>query len=124
MQPADRAYKKEVYDMYIANVTQNPAIVDWLDKFHSLLWYHSGFNPIIKCDYVTNNIVKVFNHWIKDYKDLLVCDLVDKIRLMNMQLFHKEKANRTKIRRKYITLHHSPTECMCYRAWALGSDKR
>jgi transposase-like protein len=78
MYPVAKAYRKEVYDMYIANVTQNPAIVDWLDKFHSLLWYHDGFNPSIKCDYVTNNITKVFNNWIKDYKDLPVYDLADK----------------------------------------------
>jgi transposase-like protein len=86
MYPDARAYRKEVYDMYIANVKQNPAIADWLDKFHSLLWYRSAFNPSIKCDYVTNNIAEVFNNWIKDYKDLPVCDLADKIRLMIMQL--------------------------------------
>jgi aryl carrier-like protein len=91
MYPAARAYRKEVYDMYIANVKQNPAIADWLDKFHSLLWYRSAFNPSNKCDYVTNNIAEVFNNWIKDYKDLLVCDLADKIRLMIMQLFHKRR---------------------------------
>jgi hypothetical protein len=40
---------------------------------------------------VTNNIAEVFNNWIKDYKDLPVCDLADKIRLMIMQLFHKRR---------------------------------
>jgi hypothetical protein len=96
MYPAARAYRKEVYDMYIANMKQNPTIADWLDKFHSLLWYRSAFNPSIKCDYVTNNIAEVFNNWIKDYKDLPVCDLADKIRLMIMQLFYK----RTRIGRR------------------------
>jgi hypothetical protein len=89
MYPTAKAYMKEVYDMYIANVTQNPIIVDWLDKFHSLLWYRDGFNPSIKCDYVTNNITELFNNWIKDYKDLPVYDLADQIRLMIMQIFHK-----------------------------------
>jgi hypothetical protein len=82
-------YRKEVYDMYIVNVKQNPTIVYWLDKFHSLLWYRNAFNPSIKYDYLTNNIAEIFNNWIKDYKDLPVCDLANKIRLMIMQLFHK-----------------------------------
>ena len=91
MYPAARAYKAEVYDMYIANVRSNPDIAAWLDRFHSLLWYRSAFNPTIKCDYVTNNIAEVFNNWIKDYKDLPVCDLADKIRIMIMQLFYKRR---------------------------------
>jgi hypothetical protein len=51
----------------------------WFKQNYSLLWYKSGFNPDIKCDYVTNNIAGVFNNWIKDYKDIRVCELADKI---------------------------------------------
>jgi hypothetical protein len=45
---------------------------DVLDTYHSLLWYRSGFNPEIKYDYVTKNIVESFNNWIKDINDLPV----------------------------------------------------
>jgi hypothetical protein len=31
----------------------------------------------------------VFNHWIKEWKDLPVCDLADKIREEIMDLFHR-----------------------------------
>jgi hypothetical protein len=34
----------------------------WLKQNHSLLWYKSGFNPEIKCDYITNNITEDFNN--------------------------------------------------------------
>jgi hypothetical protein len=38
----------------------------------------------IKCDYITNNLVEVFNNWIKDWKDLPVVELADKLREMVM----------------------------------------
>jgi hypothetical protein len=53
--------------------------------------YRSGFDPSIKCDYITNNMAEVFNNWVKDHKDLPVCDLADKIREMTMELFHRRR---------------------------------
>jgi hypothetical protein len=52
------------------------------------LWYRSGFNLAIKYDYVTNNMAESFNNWIKDIKDIPVCDLADKLREKIMELFH------------------------------------
>jgi hypothetical protein len=49
----------------------------------------SGFNSAIKCDYVTNNMVELFNNWIKDTKDMHVCELADKLREKIMKLFHR-----------------------------------
>jgi hypothetical protein len=40
---------------------------------------------------VTNNIAESFNNWIKDIKDLPVCELVDKIREKIMELFHRRR---------------------------------
>jgi hypothetical protein len=71
----------------MTNVASISGAKAWLKEYHSLLWYRSGFNPTIKCDYITNNIAEVFNNWIKDYKDLPVCQLADKIRMMIMELF-------------------------------------
>jgi hypothetical protein len=86
-----RAYRKVVHEHYKAIVRSKKDVVDWLDQYHSLLWYRSAFNPAIKCDYVTNNIVESFNNWIKDIKDLPVCELADKIKEKIMELFHRRK---------------------------------
>jgi hypothetical protein len=59
--------------------------------YHSLKWYRNGFNSAIKCDYVTNYIVEVFNNWIKGIKDLPVSELADKVRKNIMVLWHKRK---------------------------------
>jgi zinc finger SWIM domain-containing protein 3 len=84
-----RAYRKDVHDYHMNHVYAIPKIKLFLDTYHSLKWYRSGFNLAIKCDYVTNNIVEVFNNWIKDIKDLLVSELVDKVREKIMVLWHK-----------------------------------
>lgn len=91
MYPAARAYRRDVFEHHIGNVSCDPVIASWLDQYHDLLWYRSGFNTAIKCDYITNNIAELFNNWIKDYKGLPVCDLADKIREMIMHLFHKRR---------------------------------
>jgi hypothetical protein len=56
MYPATRAYKKVVHEHHKAIPRRNLDVFYWLDEYHSLLWYRSGFNLTIKCDYVTNNI--------------------------------------------------------------------
>lgn len=89
--PAARAYMPEVFEQYYANVESVPGVSNWFNKHHNMLWYRSGFNPAIKCDYITNNIAEVFNNWVKDYKDLPVCELADKIRELLMDLFHRRR---------------------------------
>jgi hypothetical protein len=91
MYPAARAYRKVVHDHYKAIVQSKSDVAHWLDTYHSLLWYRSGFNPVIKCDYVTNNTAESFNNWIKDIKDLPMCELVDKIREKIIELFHRRR---------------------------------
>ena len=36
-------------------------------------------------------MAEVFNKWVKDHKDLPVCDLAEKIREMTMELFHRRR---------------------------------
>ncbi|CAA0829597.1 Unknown protein [Striga hermonthica] len=91
MYPAARSYRKEVHEHHIAIVKSDLDTKEWLEQHHKLKWFRSGFNPAIKCDYVTNNIAKVFNKWIKDIKDLPVCELADKLREMIMVLWHKRR---------------------------------
>ena len=90
MYPAARAYRSTVFEHHFANVRDVMGVKNWLDEWHPLLWYRCGFNPAIRCDYITNNIAEVFNNWVKDYKDLPVCELADKIRSMVMDLFLEE----------------------------------
>jgi hypothetical protein len=91
MYPAARAYRREVFDHYFSSVQEIPEVSRWLVEHHDSLWYRNGFNTAIKCDYVTNNIAEVFNNWIKDWKDLPVCELADKIREEIMELFHRRR---------------------------------
>jgi hypothetical protein len=46
----------------------------------------SAFNPIIKYDYINNNLAEIVNNWVKDSKDLPVHMLMDTIRGMLMRL--------------------------------------
>jgi hypothetical protein len=91
MYPAARAYRKVVHEHHKAIPRCNLEFCYWLDEYHSLLWYRSGFNPPIKCDYVTNNMAESFNNWIKDTKDLPVCELANKLREKIMKLFHRRR---------------------------------
>jgi hypothetical protein len=54
MYPAAWAYRADVYEHHVGN----DGVHAWFKEWHSLLWYRSGFNPAIKCDYITNNIVE------------------------------------------------------------------
>ena len=72
-------------------VSESSEAVKWLQTNHKLLWYRCGFNLEIKCDYITSNIAKSFNNWIRDHKDLPIADLADKIREMIMVLWNKRK---------------------------------
>jgi hypothetical protein len=67
-----------------------------------LFWYRSGFNPDIKCDCITNNIAEVFNNWIKDFKDLPICELANKIRVMVMELFFRRRRIAEKLHGKIL----------------------
>jgi hypothetical protein len=90
--PAARAYREDIFYEHIAKmVSESAAAVEWLKTNHKLLWYRCGFNPEIKCDYITSNIAESFNNWIRDHKDLPVADLADKIREKIMVLWNKRR---------------------------------
>jgi hypothetical protein len=102
MYPTAQAYKSEMYAHHMVSVASIPDVIPWIKEHHKLTWYMSGFNPAIKCDYITNNIADVFNNWIKDYKDLPVCELADKIRVMLMKLLFRRRRIREKLNRKIL----------------------
>jgi hypothetical protein len=102
MYPVAWAYQSEVYEHHKANVACIDGVFVWRKQHHKLLWYRSGFNTAIRCDYVTNNITEVFNNWIKDYKDLPVCELSDKIRVILMELFFRRRKIGEKLKGKIL----------------------
>jgi hypothetical protein len=57
-----------------------PKAIKWIEDNHQHLWEMCLFSTTCKCDYVTNNIAKTFNNWIKDEKSLPVIELMDAIR--------------------------------------------
>jgi hypothetical protein len=101
MYPATHAYRGEVYAHHMTNVAFIPGVIPWMKEYHKLTCYMSGFNQAIKCDYITNNIVEVFNNWIKDYKDLPVCELVDKIRVMWNSFLGGDVSERSSMQRYF-----------------------
>nr|XP_015638159.1 uncharacterized protein LOC107280873 [Oryza sativa Japonica Group] len=92
MYPAARAYRSVVFQKHMTPIINgSPEVWKWLTTYHKLKWMRCGFNPEIKCDYFTNNIAEVFNNWIRDYKDLHVVDLADKIRETILILWDKRR---------------------------------
>jgi hypothetical protein len=83
---AVRAYMSKVHEQQKENVVEIDGFVAWLKWNHPLVWYRSGFNTYIKCDYITNNIADVFNNWVKDHKNLTVYEFADKSKLWNFFL--------------------------------------
>jgi transposase-like protein len=60
MYPAARAYRESVFNYFYKSVTDaSPQVLVWMEAHHYKLWMRSGFNPEIKCDYITNNLVGV-----------------------------------------------------------------
>ena len=106
MYPAARAYRRDVFEHHVSQVRNVHKIVEYLDQHHKFLWYRSGFNKDIKCDYITNNMAEVFNNWVKDHKDLPVCDLAEKIREMTMERFHRRRRIAQKLEGRILPSGH------------------
>lgn len=51
----------------------------------------SAFNPGIKCDYVTNNLIEYLNNLSKDWKELPIVELASKVREMIMRVWNKSR---------------------------------
>lgn len=92
MYPAARAWRADRYQHYMSIIYEaDPSALAWIHKNHKLLWARSKFSEEIKCDYTNNNLAECFNKWVKDIKDLPVCELADTLRSMIMELFEKRR---------------------------------
>src|SRR4051812_21548823 len=87
MGPAARSYTRQTHAYHLEKIKATCSEEDrvkfctWLETYHSLLWYRSGFNTAIKCDHINNNLAESFNNKVKELKDLPVHDIVDQIRI-------------------------------------------
>nr|XP_015641000.1 uncharacterized protein LOC4341169 isoform X2 [Oryza sativa Japonica Group] len=92
MYPVARSYRAQVHEECMDTIKKACTDVAlWLDTYHKLIWYRSGFNAEIKCDYVTNNLAECFNNWIRDIKALPICELADTCREMIMTLWNRRR---------------------------------
>ena len=51
----------------------------------------SKFSEQIKCDHITNNVVEVWNMWVKGIKDLPVAELAGTLRSKFTERYAKRK---------------------------------
>jgi len=88
MWPAARSYTKQTHSYHLDKIKAACSeFGPWLNTYHSLLWYRSGFNSAIKCDHINNNLAESFNNKIKQLRNLPVHDMVDQIRIMIMRMW-------------------------------------
>ncbi|XP_047070954.1 uncharacterized protein LOC124679197 [Lolium rigidum] len=92
MWPCAWACTTRRHDALMAKIAADcPKAIPFLDMHHKHIWSRSKFSKECKVDYVNNNISECFNNWIKDYKDLPVDFLMDKIREMIQEKMYTRK---------------------------------
>ena len=84
--PAARSYTEGLFKWHMQKIYNvAPDAIDYLEEFHSRIWYRSGFLEASKCDYLTNNVSESFNAQIRHLKGLLLHELVDGLRELIME---------------------------------------
>ncbi|XP_071687360.1 uncharacterized protein [Rutidosis leptorrhynchoides] len=84
---AARTYRPSEHDILLKEIfDEREAAITYLNQNHKRIWSRSKFGTISKCDYITNNISKVFNSWIGDLRCQPVLQLLDAIREKFMNL--------------------------------------
>ena len=75
--PAARSYTPQTHSYHLGKINAaDSGFLPWMQKYHSLLWYRSGFNTTIKCDHINNNLAESYNNMVKKLKDLHVHDIM------------------------------------------------
>jgi len=93
---ASRAYRKDIFEKhYNIMKASSPKQIEWIEENHKQLRARCYFSTGNKCDYVTNEIAKTFNNWIKHEKLLPVIELMDRVRQKIMEtLFQRSLAKK------------------------------
>ncbi|KAK3222530.1 hypothetical protein Dsin_009555 [Dipteronia sinensis] len=63
----------------------------WLAEIETETCCRHAFNLTIKCDHVTNNMIKAFNDMLKDFRARTYLNLMEFIRRMVMTRFQVRK---------------------------------
>ncbi|KAK0608510.1 hypothetical protein LWI29_031788 [Acer saccharum] len=69
----------------------NPAAKKWLEEIDSGHWSRFAFDPVIRCDHVTNNMIEAFNSMLGSHRAVSYLDLLEFIRRMVMRKFNERK---------------------------------
>ena len=51
---------------YQAMTAYKPESMKYLQETHKKLWTRSQFSTLLKVDYITNNLPKAFNKWVRN----------------------------------------------------------
>ncbi|KAK2658938.1 hypothetical protein Ddye_005471 [Dipteronia dyeriana] len=69
----------------------NPAAKHWLMDIDPQHWSMYSYDPVIRCDHVTNNMTKAFNSMLSTQRAASYLDLLEFIRRMVMRKFNDRK---------------------------------
>ncbi|TXG53101.1 hypothetical protein EZV62_022270 [Acer yangbiense] len=82
-----QTYKEAMEEIGISK----PVAKKWLEEIDSQHWSRFAYDPVIRCDYVTNNMIEAFNSMIGSHRAVSYLDLLEFIRRMVMRKFNKRK---------------------------------
>ncbi|TXG73354.1 hypothetical protein EZV62_001933 [Acer yangbiense] len=69
----------------------DPATKSWLQNIVTEHWSRFAYNPIIRCDHVTNNMTEAFNSILGSHKAKSYLELLEFIKSMVMRKFQERK---------------------------------
>ncbi|KAK1582911.1 hypothetical protein Q3G72_019481 [Acer saccharum] len=69
----------------------NPTAKKWLEEIDPQHWSRFAYDPVLRCDHVTNNMTKAFNNMLGTYRAASYLDLLKFIRRMVMRKFNERK---------------------------------
>ncbi|TXG51122.1 hypothetical protein EZV62_023646 [Acer yangbiense] len=71
--------------------TINPAAKKWLEEIDSQHWSRFAYDPVIRCDHVTNNMIEAFNSMLGSHRAASYLDMLEFIRRMVIRKFNERK---------------------------------
>ena len=69
----------------------DPAAKSWLQDIETQHWSRFDYDPIIRCDHVTNNMTEAFNSMLGSHRAKSYLELLEFIRRMVMRKFQERK---------------------------------
>ncbi|KAK3185131.1 hypothetical protein Dsin_032417 [Dipteronia sinensis] len=82
-------------NIYVSNVAMEEICVikiatkKWLEEIDPQHWSRFAYDPVIRCDHVTNNMTEAFNSMLGTHRAASYLDLLEFIRMMVMRKFNE-----------------------------------